>query len=137
MKKIEKLEDLKTAINSIDWQEIHIDRLKYDHGNQLYLYYDDENDVVEVELFSKSTYPGAEDRAFAIFNCDLEINSTYSEGWAERDNDTGNYKTEKGKILSEIDMAVECIQYGDFSDTYEVWKQEIIDDFINQMEVVS
>lgn len=128
-KNIETLEGLEEAINAIDWDEIHIERLKYDRGNKLYLYYDAVNDIVETELYSQSSCPGKNDKSFGIFNCDCEIHSDYAEGWAKK-NEECEYETEDGRTLSPLDMAIESIQYGDFSYTYEFWKQELINDFL-------
>ena len=130
MKRVETMEDLLKAIDLIDWDELHIERLKYDYGNKLYLYWDDENDIVETDLFSQGSFPGNGDKSFAMFDCNLELDSDYYSGWATYDDETGGYKTNDGRLLSKIDMAIECIQYGDFSEFYGYWRQQIIDDFL-------
>lgn len=133
MKKVETLEELNKAINAIDWDEIHIDRIKYDYGYELWLYWDDENDIVDVALESSSSLPGPNNKLFGVFKCDCEINSDYSDGWATYDAETGEYITEDNRRLSKMEMAIECIQYGDFSEMYEYWKQQLIDDFLSEV----
>jgi hypothetical protein len=125
MKKIETLEELNEAINCIDWGELHIMRLEY--NDDAWLYWDG-LETVEIEIESHSTYPGQDNAVFMIFKCDLDIDAHYSEGWAEQD-DNGNYLTNDGRTLTPIEMARECIQYGDFSDAYEFWRDEIITNF--------
>lgn len=137
MKRIETIDELKKAIDNIDWEQLHMDRVFYDRGYWIWLYWDGEK--VHTELQSQSRSPGPDNVLFGMFPCDIDGSDyQYSEGWAtyvddcENDNYGKYIDNESGLIMTEHEMIIDAIENGDWTDAYCDWKEQLIHDFENE-----
>ena len=136
MKKIETIDELELAIEQIDWQQIHKDRVFNDHGCSIWLYWDG-NDV-HTEIHSQGTIPATGNAVFGFFQCDIDNSARfYAEGWAteitdENSNHYGRFiDDESGLIITRYEMICEAIYNGEWSEAYERWAEELKDAFLS------
>ena len=134
MKRIETIDELKKAIDNIDWEQLHMDRVFYDRGYWIWLYWDG-NDV-HTEIHSQGTIPATGNAVFGFFQCDIDNSARfYAEGWAteitdENSNHYGRFiDDESGLIMTEREMIIDAIENGDWTDAYCDWEKQLIHDF--------
>lgn len=134
MKHIGTIDELKTAIDNIDMDELHHEIALRDSGWEAWLYWDGEN--VSITIESSNTSPAPGNTAFAFLRCDGNniSHQYYAEGWVSMIDDPenehyGEWVTGDDRYLSDAEMISECITEGDHTDMYDDIKAQIIDDW--------
>jgi len=129
-----KTSDASEVLNGVDWKELHSAMAFSQAGDKVILWWDG-----TISTMDSGTYPNPDsmEKILHIFHPagmgNVDHQSSYFENWGTEQEDGTISVDETGEIMTLSEAIADCVENGDFTDWYEGWENEVMQEFEEEL----